>query len=441
MPVFRPITKILLVICGFLLLFSCAPGKDVSRKLKKRFTTAEASTSWFTGFMVYDPHSRKMVFEHNSHKYFTPASNIKLLSFYAGLKILEDSIPTLKYEVLNDTLYFTPTGDPGLLHSDFDSSKILEFFNSHSETLMLIYPKATETPFGPGWAWDDYNYSFSAERSPFPLYGNTVNFSFSPEDSLKAEPSFFDNQMKEDSTGISSGIERNLKENSFKIPLLKNSAFEQQVPFITSAELSARLLSDTLKRKVNLIQNLPKHIDLQHKLFSRPMDSLYKKMLQDSDNFFAEQLLLMAAGEISDTLKAEIAIDYVQDELFKEMPDEIKWVDGSGLSRYNLLTPRSLVWVLEKIYREVPRERLFALLPAGGVSGSLKNDYKAPAGKPPFVFAKTGTLSNNHSLSGYLITSSGRVLIFSFMNNHYMVPTAVVKSRMDEVLRELYLNY
>ncbi len=171
------------------------------------------------------------------------------------------------------------------------------------------------------------------------------------------------------------------------------------------------------------------------------MDSLYKKMLQDSDNLFAEQLLLMAAGQISDTLKAEIAIDYVQDELFKEMPDEIKWVDGSGLSRYNLLTPRSLVWVLEKIYREVPRERLFALLPAGGVSGSLKNDYKAPAGKPPFIFAKTGTLSNNHSLSGYLITSSGKVLIFSFMNNHYMVPTAVVKSRMDEVLRELYLNY
>ncbi len=129
--------------------------------------------------MVYDPHSRKVIFEHNSQKYFTPASNIKLFSFYAGLKILEDSIPALKYEVSNDTLYFAPTGDPTFLHSEFDSSKILNFFNSHSETLTLIYPEATETPFGPGWAWDDYNYSFSAERSPFPLYGNTVNFSFS----------------------------------------------------------------------------------------------------------------------------------------------------------------------------------------------------------------------------------------------------------------------
>ena len=437
----RLIVKIISIFSGFLLLFSCVTGEDVSRQLNKSFLKAEASHSWFTGIMVYDPASKKVVLEHNSHKYFTPASNVKLLSFYAGLKLLEDSIPAIKYDISNDTLYFTSTGDPTFLHHAFDSSKILQFLGSRSETLTLIYPEISEKSFGPGWAWDDYSYGFSAERSPFPLYGNTVTFSFSPEDSVQVVPSLFKEQLEVDSTGISRRVHRKPNENTFKTPIFGTSAFKQDVPFITSAELTVRLLSDTLKEKIHLIRHLPKHINLEQNIYSQSVDSLYKKMLQDSNNFFAEQLLMVAAGKISDTLLTKTAIDHVKEKYLQEIPEDIKWIDGSGLSRYNLLTPRSFVWVLEKIYDEVPKERLFALLPAGGVSGTLENESNAPPGTSPFVYAKTGTLSNNHSLSGYLITASGKVLIFSFMNNHYLVPTEVVKAKIDKVLRELYLNY
>ena len=149
----------------------------------------------------------------------------------------------------------------------------------------------------------------------------------------------------------------------------------------------------------------------------------------------------MAAGKISDTLDSGIAIDHVKEKYFSKIPDEIQWIDGSGLSRYNLLTPRSLVWVLERLYKEVPQERLFSLLPAGGVSGTLKDDYKSPADKPPFIYAKTGTMRNNHSLAGYLVTASGKVLIFSFMNSNFTVPTSVVKTEIDKILRQLHLNY
>src|SRR5690606_40565208 len=68
---------------------------------------------------------------------------------------------------------------------------------------------------------------------------------------------------------------------------------------------------------------------------------LYKVMMQESDNFIAEQLLLLCAQVLSDSLKTEIAIDFVKKHYLDDLVDEPVWVDGSGLSRYNLFTPRS----------------------------------------------------------------------------------------------------
>ena len=421
-------------------MLSCASGKDLEGQLDKSFSKAEHSLPWFRGIMVYEPASKNVIFEHNSHKYFTPASTTKLLSFYNGLKLLKDSIPGLNYTISNDTLYFSGTGDPTFLHNEFDSAKILNFLRSTPNTIAFVSPKAPMEAYGPGWAWDDYNYGFSAERSPFPLYGNVLSFDLTA-DSLTVVPSYFSERLMKDTSGIVKRVRRSRKTNDFEIPLFGTSAFQQNIPFITSSELTAALLSDTLHRAVIIPKNLPVDLKLDQKILSHPVDSLFIKMLQDSDNLFAEQLLLIAAGEISDTLQTEIAIDHMKQEFLKNLPDDLQWVDGSGLSRYNLTTPRNMVWLLERIYAEVDKERLFKLLPAGGISGTIKNDYKAPQDKPPFVFAKTGTLKNNHSLSGYLVTASGKVLIFSFMNSNYLVPTTEVKAEMDNILRTLYLNY
>ncbi len=428
------------ILLSVLLLLSCATGKDLERQLEKSFSDTEDLLPWFRGIMIYEPATQKVIFEHNSQKYFTPASTTKLLTFYAGLKLLKDSVPALQYTISNDTLYFSGTGDPTFLHPEFNSSRIFNFLKSAPESLVLVSPEAPEKAFGPGWAWDDYNYGFSAERSSFPIYGNVVSFESTP-DSLTVVPSYFHNRLEVDTTGTLKRVRRSERTNSFRIPLFGTSAFQQKVPFITSAKLIVELLSDTLQREVTITQDLPTDLKLEQKTFSQPVDSIYKKILQDSDNLFAEQLLLIASGEISDTLRTEIVIDHMKQEYLDEMPDDLQWVDGSGLSRYNLTTPRNMVWLLARIYEEVEQERLFQLLPAGGVSGTIKNEYAAPAGKPPFVFAKTGTMKNNHSLSGYLVTASGKVLIFSFMNSNYAVPTAEVKARMDHVLRTLYLNY
>jgi D-alanyl-D-alanine carboxypeptidase/D-alanyl-D-alanine-endopeptidase (penicillin-binding protein 4) len=161
-------------------------------------------------------------------------------------------------------------------------------------------------------------------------------------------------------------------------------------------------------------------------------------MMQASDNFIAEQLLLVCANILGDSIMPEIPIEYVKKNFLYDLPDNPIWIDGSGLSRYNLFTPRSIVKLWEKIYQIVPRERLFNIVAVGGESGTIKNLYK---GDQPYIFGKTGTLSNVHCLSGYLVTKKGETLIFSFMNTNFTVPTREIRTRMEEFLVLIRDNY
>jgi len=107
------------------------------------------------------------------------------------------------------------------------------------------------------------------------------------------------------------------------------------------------------------------------------------------------------------------------------------------LSRYNLFSPISIVQVLEKIQQN--SEHYLEFFPIGGETGTLEHWFNGT--DQPYIYAKTGSLGNNFNLSGFLITSSGKTLIFSFMNNHYTQPSSVVKKEMGVVLRRIRDDY
>jgi D-alanyl-D-alanine carboxypeptidase/D-alanyl-D-alanine-endopeptidase (penicillin-binding protein 4) len=134
-------------------------------------------------------------------------------------------------------------------------------------------------------------------------------------------------------------------------------------------------------------------------------------------------------------------INYSKEHFLNNLPDTPQWVDGSGLSRYNLFTPRSIVTLLSKILDELKNDDLVhSLLPAGGVVGTIKTVYKTDNGQP-FIWAKTGSLSNNYSQSGYLITRKGKRLAFSFMNNNFTKPTRQVRDEMVRIMTYIHENW
>ncbi|SHG05724.1 D-alanyl-D-alanine carboxypeptidase / D-alanyl-D-alanine-endopeptidase (penicillin-binding protein 4) [Salegentibacter echinorum] len=438
---FRNLLKFSLFLCLIFILNACAANRKIKKPLDDIFENSLVFKKGFVGFKLIDPAEEKVLYRHNAHKYFTPASNTKLFTFYAGLKMLGDSVPALHYIKQNDTLFFKATGDPSFLNDELPESQVYKFLKDSQEQLAYVPPYFTEKHLGPGWGWDDYNAYYSAERSAFPIYGNLAHFQFQKNKEFPTvTPRIF-----QDSIAVSmqrkdgSGLKRALEKNRFDFNNKnKGASFSQNIPLKFSSETFINLLADTLKKPVALLEDPEKAKELTQTLYSIPADSIYKKMLKVSDNFIAEQILLLAAQKTSDTLKSQIAIDYMKEFYLKDLPDEPMWYDGSGLSRYNLFTPASIVKLLEKIKEEVPEEKLLDMLPAGGHSGTIKNYYKADK---PYVFAKTGTLKNNHSLSGYLKTKSGKLLIFSFMNSNYTVPTKVLKAEMEQVLLNIRDNY
>ncbi len=424
------------ILCfGLLILTGCSPLS--TRKLNQTFRETEGRFNNHTGFIVYDPGKGKVVYEYQSDRYFTPASNTKILTLYTALTLLGDSLPGIEYVEKQDSLIFWGTGDPSFLNNvTYSDSRVFDFLSGARTPLYYSSDNFHTQSLGPGWAWDDYNDNYSQERSSLPVYGNS--FSCYPlPDQFVVVPTFFKQFYSQGPSRERVQIVREIASNRFvHFPGTRTSFREFLIPFRTEPALVANLLSDTLHRKVTLINRKPD--PFARTLFSVPADSVYKVMMQDSDNHIAEQLLLMCAGVLSDSLKPEIAIRYMTENYFKSFTDPPVWRDGSGLSRYNLFTPRFIVNVWQKIYEKVPQERLFPLLATGGKAGTIKNWYKA---ETPFIFGKTGTLSNNHSLSGYLITRSGKMLIFSFMSGNYTVSTNDIRTNMQRVLFDFYENY
>ena len=168
-------------------------------------------------------------------------------------------------------------------------------------------------------------------------------------------------------------------------------------------------------------------------------DTVLRRMMHESDNFLAEQLLLLGSSTLSDTLSSAMARKNILENQLRDLKQRPRWVDGSGLSRYNLFTPESMVSVLSKMYTDIPRQRLFSYFPTGGETGTLEDWYAG--NHNPYVYAKSGSLSNVYCLSGYLLTKSGKTLIFSFMNNHFQHPTSEVKKEMERIFEEIRDTY
>ena len=414
----------------YILLLLLISACSTSKKIAKDFTKTSAENNYFRGLVVYNPATDKVLINENGNKYFTPVSNTKLFTFYTAYRTFKDSVTALKYKRTTDSLIVLGTADPSLEYI-FEGNKTLEFLRNSKQEVFLVDATISDDKYGDGWSWDDYPYYYMPERNLFPIYGNVVNISKNGSD-LSVTPRFFEKNFT-----INDSItkRREIGGNNFHV-LNKEEIKERKIPFQTSNQLVADLLSKEIDKKVVLIKY--NNTSDFRELKSVKYDSLYTEMLVESDNFIAEQLLLQVGNEVDSAYNVKTAIKYSLENYLSDIPQKPRWVDGSGLSRFNLFTPESLVYLLKKMYTEIPKEKLLAYFPVGGESGTLENYYK---NETPYIYAKSGTLSNNYNLSGYLITKKGKVLIFSYMNNHYQGSSVERKKEMNALFKELYGAY
>jgi len=428
----------------FLILFiciSCSPVKKVynSTVIKKSISSSNELKNHFVGFALYDPSEDKYLFTQNHDKYFTPASNIKLYTAYACLKTLDDSLTSLRYTEKGDTIIFIGNADPTFLDEKYSHQPAFNFLDTTNKLIYYHPDTDVVSRYGRGWAWDDYQYEFQTEITVTPIYGNTVRFISHPnQKSPMIIPGFFKGYVDYlESPEKPLGITRDRNFNVFTyFNFPGNEVHSRDVPFKYSDELLIRLLSDTLNRKVNIYD---KAVNFEQHIKSYPVKDLVSIMLITSNNFFAEELLLSCAIKKTNSTNINNIIGYVKSNHLFDLPDQLVWVDGSGLSRYNLTTPRNMVSLIEKMINDFGRDTVKNMLSQGGVTGTLKNWYKN--GSDPYIFGKTGTLNNNHNLSGIIITDSGKELIFSFMNNNYTIETTKLKRAMQSILLDVKANY
>lgn len=455
---------------------SCSVSKQISKQAVNTLLDDTAVSTGHIGISIYEPATGKYWYNYNASKYFIPASNTKLFTLYAGMKYLGDSLTGLVFQNFSDTaINITGTGDPTFMHPDFSSQPVLDFLKGQQKAI-YISGNYKDSALGYGWAWDDYNDDYMVERSPFPVYGNVVSISlegykkeekFYIEPNWKTSPKYVepllpDFRLLEAKYRVEAGLKkidsnkaqaltksftvvRNRTGNHFTL-YPANSIFKNQtVPVYTDGiRNTANALKNDFQLNIkegyladeSLYPGTPAHLRW-HKIKSQPSDSLFKPMMHRSDNFFAEQTLLMVSNEYLGYMSTGKIIETFLNTDLKDIGQRPKWVDGSGLSRYNLFTPQNFIYILNKMKTEFGLERIKNILPTGG-SGTLSSYYKKDSG---FIYAKTGTLSNNCALSGYLVTKKGKLLIFSVLANNYISGATPVRKAVEQFLLAIRENY
>lgn len=455
-----------LFISSIIFLFaSCNISKQIAKSAKENVLNDDALKTAHVGISIYEPATGKYWYNYQGDKYFVPASNTKLPTCYAAMKYLGDSLVGLRYKigawtngVEKDTAILAePTGDPTFLHPYFKSQRVYELLKNIPYKIRFLKPLFGHNYYGPGWAWDETDESYMPPLSFFPIYGNLTRFEFHDGSLSRVVPSYFEktNSIFFAGNGDVPNATRFLNKNIFEIVQTqhntgKSSSF--QIPFLLSEDvIPDNLIADTLHKIVKkayseILLHRPKVNDseiFKNKysdlipVHSQPTDSLLKPMMHNSDNFFAEQTLLMVSNELLGEMNGSKVIDTLLKTDFKNLPQKPRWVDGSGLSRYNLFTPQDFVFILNKMKTDFGIDRIKTILPTGN-EGTLEGRFVADS---DFIFAKTGTLSGVVSLSGFLYTKKNKLLIFSCLVNNHNSSASGVRKAVEKFIEGIRNNY
>ena len=394
------------------LLFSCV-------SLKKSYLNT-VGTQNNTAALIYNQNKGKIVFENNAEDYFIPASTLKLVTALITKQVYPDNITLALYRAQGDSLHLKPTADPTLWHPKLHQSQFDSILEAYEH--LIIHLNKAVSPYAPGWSWDDYDRYYSAERSIMPIAGNQIYIN--PLDPLKTSvyPQYFKDNIRVEADEHK--FRRALSKNEFVISSKQKDSIS--IPFIyDQIDLSA--LISSLSRKDVQIRTENEIEESWKTLQGIESDSLIRYMLEKSDNFLAEQMLLLSTKHLYNSFE----IDSLIQNHKKELSIKGRWVDGSGLSRYNLISPKELTQILMQLKKENSLNYIQQILPKKTLSiDNIPVDF----------YGKTGSMSGVYNYVGVVETKkNNEVYLALFQNN--AIDGSALRSKLKTYLEWVYLHF
>ncbi len=415
------------------------------------------------GILVQPLSTAQTLYSRDAQKYFTPASNLKLLTTAAALQQLGANfrIRTSIYQSGNGVLRVVGRGDPSLSDTQLQTlaQQLKQKGITQIQRLIADDSYIQGDIVNPTWQWEDVQSDYGAPVNSFILNQNIFSLKLVPQavgkplqvvwtdineakqwriinqsiTVVQNQPSYVN--VTRELSGTVLRIQGQLTANSepslIDLPVVDpNYYFLRR--FRTALATEKITLGQTLVESGGLNQEEIAFVE------SPPLSELLAETNLNSNNLYAEALLralVVKKPKVKNQTSADVGLEVIKASLTQLGVDSANYIlmDGSGLSRRNLVTPEAFVQTLRGIAKTPTAFMYRVSLPVAGKSGTLKGRFQNTSAEG-IVQAKTGTLTGVVSLSGYLNAPKYEPLVFSIIVNQSEQPATVVRQAIDEIV-------
>lgn len=448
---------------------ACFSAADLGQTVEQAFGKPEFAHG-IQGIIIESLKDGRVLYEKNADLVFMPASNMKLIVSSASLDLLgrDYVIPTTLFmtgEISDGTLkgdvILVGQGDPTLKDKDLEemASKLKGLGIKTIDGDIL----ADDTYFdsirlGSGWSWEYESDYYAAQISALDLNQNVVGVYVRPGKKVgdsaavellpRTKYMKVQNECKTSAAASSNSIYMSRLRGTNTIRVSGNVAlgYEPKGPedgitmddpaLFTCTVFSGILKQNGIKVRGKVLHcQKPDDAKIVYVHNSPPMSEILKLLNKPSDNLIAECLLKQLGAKLKGKGSADSGGEAEMDYMKKIGADitAVNIADGSGLSRYNLVSPRNLLTILKYMHGHKDSQVFIDSLPIAGVDGTLKKRMKGTAAEGN-LRAKTGYIGWVRSLSGYVTTKSGEPLVFSILMNNHICKSSEADAAIDSIV-------
>ena len=406
---------------------------------------------------IRDVATGKVIYEQNSKKPTMPASTLKIVTLSASLDTLgkDYKFSTKLYKNTNNELFLKLGADPFLVSSDLN-----KIFKTAVENKKILSPKfiyvddyvLDSIEWGEGWQWDDDLNPLMPKFSSYNIDKNLLGITVAST-SLNAPANIYTSKFYPITfmNLVTTGTENNVsisRNNSISPDIItvegiiKNQQTEL-IPINYPKRYFILRMEDAISSsKMEYYEKFAqKKVPSSNVYLVSQVDhditDAINEILKNSNNFVAETVFKLAGGKYVNNTGSLKNSQKMLNNYFEKLnlnSDDIKIVDGSGVSKNNLMTTDFMTEFLSK--QEVINS-IKAELPTAG-EGTLKNRMLYFKDN---LRAKTGTLADVSAISGYITSRNGKTYAFDIMINDPKSKSGDKKSLEEYILREVYTNY